>query len=64
VEDSRRYFEQRAAQCRRLAQSVGDPRTTAQLTEMALEFDAKARKSQEPESRQIPTSQGTSEAEA
>jgi hypothetical protein len=43
MEDSRHYFEERAAQCRRLAQSVGDTRTSEQLTELAQEFDAKAR---------------------
>jgi hypothetical protein len=43
MEDSRHYFEERAAQCRRLAQSVGDTRTSEQLAELALEFDAKAR---------------------
>jgi len=42
MDESRKYFEARAAQCRRLAQSVGDRRATEQLEEMALEFDAKA----------------------
>jgi hypothetical protein len=63
VEDSRQYFEARAAQCRRLAQGVGDARTIQQLTEMALEFDAKARKAGEPEGRQRPTSRESPEAE-
>jgi hypothetical protein len=64
MEDSRQYFEGRAAQCRRLAQSVGDTRTTEQLTEMALEFDAKARKAGEPESRQRAASLEDPEADA
>jgi hypothetical protein len=42
MEDDRRYFEERAAQCRRLAQSVDDRRTTEQLTVLAQEFEAKA----------------------
>jgi hypothetical protein len=56
MDDSRQYFEQRAAQCRRLSQGIGDARTMRQLTELALEYDAKARHAEAPERRQRPTS--------
>jgi hypothetical protein len=62
MEDSRQYFEQRAAQCRRLAQGVGDPHTVEQLTELALEFDAKARNADAPERRQRANAQENPEA--
>jgi hypothetical protein len=42
MDEGREYFEKRAAQCRRLAASMGDARTTEILTKAALEFDAKA----------------------
>jgi len=46
---SRDYFEGRAAQCRRLARSIDDRRANEQLTQMAEEFDAKARWASEHE---------------
>jgi hypothetical protein len=42
MEESREYFEGRAAQCRRLAASLGDVQTVKILSEAALEFDARA----------------------
>lgn len=62
MEDSRHYFEGRAAQCRRLAQSVGDVRTIEQLTELALEFDAKARDAGPRESAERAAPQGSPDA--
>jgi hypothetical protein len=49
MDDSRAYFQERAAQCRRLAQSVSDRRACEQLTEMAGEFDAEAKRAGERE---------------
>jgi hypothetical protein len=43
MDDSREYFEGRAAQCRRLAASMGDARTVDILTTAAIEFEAKAK---------------------
>jgi hypothetical protein len=42
MEESREYFEGRAAQRRRLAAGMGDIKTAQILNEAALEFDAKA----------------------
>jgi hypothetical protein len=62
MEDGRQYFEERAAQCRRLAQSVGDTRTSHQLSELALEFDAKARDAGPRESAERAASQDSPDA--
>jgi hypothetical protein len=43
--DEQRTFEQRAAQCRRLANSVNDRQAAERLLELAEEYDAKAAKS-------------------
>jgi len=42
MDDSRKYYEGRAAQCRRLVEALADQRAIEALTEMANEFDAKA----------------------
>jgi hypothetical protein len=42
MDQSREYYQGRAAQCRRLAESLGDVQTVKILSEAALEFDAKA----------------------
>jgi hypothetical protein len=62
MDDSRHYFEGRAAQCRRLALSVGDTRTSEQLAELALEFDAKARDAGLRESSERAASQDSPDA--
>ncbi len=62
MEDGRHYFEERAAQCRRLAQRIGDPRTSHQLSELALEFDAKARDADPRESAERAAFRDSSDA--
>jgi hypothetical protein len=48
MEDIGKYFESRAAQCRRLAAALTDQHAIEALTEMARELDARAAAARHP----------------
>ena len=54
MEQGQRYFQERAAQCRRLAGGVNDSLTIERLNQLAREFDAEASKLEARKRRKRP----------